>query len=107
MLFFAIQWSQTFFVTVLAVLLISVFVPWLSVVQRCQVYVVFLPAALATILWQCYEIQLNELASTGGPLDCLPTLILIYPLLAVTWISATLAAGAAARKKRAAKGPHA
>lgn len=107
MILFAIQLPQAFFATVLVALIISVFAPWLDVVQRRPVYVVLLPAALATMLWQGYEFQLNQVAPMGGPLDGLPTLVLIYPLLAVTWISTTLAVGVAARKKRAAKGPHA
>jgi len=98
MLFLAIQGPQIFLMMVLVVLTMSVFVPWLDVVQRRQVYVVLLPAALATMLWQGYEFQMVQPAPIGGPLDNIATLVLIYPLLAATWISTTFAVGAAMRK---------
>ncbi len=106
MLLLAIQGPQVFLVMVLVVLAISVFVPWLDVVQHRQVFIVLLPAALATMLWQCYEFQVNQPAPIGGPLDGLATLVLIYPLLAVTWISTTFAVGASIRKKCSSKGPN-
>ena len=95
MALFAFQWPNALLLTSLTVLLVSVFVPWIRYIRSGPLPVILFPSAFATILWLAYETRLHQLAPSGDPLIRVD-LLLILPLVLVTWIST--AAAAASRR---------
>ena len=86
MILIADQWPNTLLVATLGILLVSVFLPW--VFRRRHIFVIYLPAVVASAIWLVYENRQSQVFHEGNPL----IYHLVFPLLLSTWVGANTAA---------------
>ena len=81
------EWPNQFLLGVLCLGVVAIFVPWLIPPGRRLVLFGFIPALAATGCWVAYEMHLHSIARVGDPLIRID-LLLILPLIVLTWVSA-------------------
>jgi hypothetical protein len=79
-------WPNQFLLVVLCLGVVAIFVPWL--IPRGRIFLFgLIPALAATGCWVAYEKHLHSIARAGDPLIRID-LLLIVPLIVLTWVSA-------------------
>jgi hypothetical protein len=81
------EWPNQFLLVVLFLGIVAIFVPWFIPRGRRIVLFGLIPALAATVCWGAYEKYLHSIAIVGDPLIRID-LLLILPLLVLTWVSA-------------------
>jgi hypothetical protein len=79
------EWPTQFLAAVLGLGIVALFIPWL-VPRGFSVLLGLILALAATGCWGAYERHLQSIARPGDPLIRVD-LILIVPLIALTWLS--------------------
>ena len=80
------EWPNQFLLVVLCFGVMAIFVPWLIPRGRILLFGL-IPALAATGCWFAYETHLHSIARAGDPLIRID-LLLIVPLIVLTWVSA-------------------
>jgi hypothetical protein len=81
------EWPNQFLLVVLCLGIVAIFVPWLIPRGRHLFLLGLIPPLAATGCWVAYETHLDSIARVGDPLIRID-LLLIVPLIVLTWVSA-------------------
>ncbi len=81
------QWPNEFLLAVLGLEVVAIIGPWLIPRDRRLTLLRLIPAFAATGCWIAYEQHLRAIARAGDPLIRID-LLLIVPLMVLTWVSA-------------------